>query len=374
VTGTQKSVLVVGGGLVGNALTILLRRAGVAVDLVELDPDWSALGSGITLQGNALQVLSELGVWAEIEAALEASTQPGPFPSLGGPDVPSGGGMYRPDLQAILCRAVRDSGAEVRLGVTVSALDDDGAGVTATFTDDTSRRYDLVVGADGIRSSVRRMIGIDVEPRPTGLAIWRVYARRPAAAVHSGLAHGRPVYIAGYSPTSPTHLYAYVVEDARDRAEIAALDAAAEMRRVAAGVEGEVWAGIRADMTDPARIDYRYFEYLLVEDPWFRGRTIVVGDAAHACPPTLAQGAAMGLEDASVLARLVAGAEKLDEGVLEEFMRLRYERVRLVVETSVEICRALLDPGAGIDTFALMGRTMHTLAAGTPARPEGATP
>jgi 2-polyprenyl-6-methoxyphenol hydroxylase-like FAD-dependent oxidoreductase len=360
-------VLVVGGGMVGNALTILLRRAGVGVDLVELDPDWSALGSGITLQGNALQVLHELGLWDEIGAELEPSGPPGPFPPLGGPQVPHGGGMYRPRLQAILCRAVRGSGARVRLGVTVSALEDVADGVVATFTDGTTGRYDLVVGADGIRSSVRRMIGIDVEPSPTGLAIWRVYARRPAAAVHSRLVHGRPVYIAGYSPVSPTHLYAYVVEDARDRVEVAALDAAAEMRRVAASVDGEDWAGIREDITDPARVDYRYFDYLLVEDPWFRGRTIVVGDAAHACPPTLAQGAAMGLEDASALARLIAAADKLDQGVLEEFMRLRFDRVRLVVETSVQICRALLDPGSGINTFALMGQTMQTLAEGAPA-------
>ncbi|WP_214404370.1 FAD-dependent monooxygenase [Pseudonocardia lacus] len=369
-----RSVLVIGGGTVGNALAILLRRAGVRVDLVELDPDWSALGSGITLQGNALQVLHELGIWDEVSAKLEASGPPGPFPALGGPHVPHSGAMYRPDLQEILCRAVRASGADVRLGVTASALEDVGDGVVATFTDGTTGRYDLVVGADGIRSAVRRMIGIEAEPTATGLAIWRVHARRPAAAVHSGLAHGRPVYIAGYSPVSPTHLYAYVVEDARPRAEVEALDAAAEMRRVAAPVEGEVWEGIRADMTDPARIDYRYFEYLLVDDPWFRGRTIVIGDAAHACPPTLAQGAAMGLEDASVLARLVSSAAQVDAGVLAEFMRLRFDRVRLVVETSVQICRALLDPDSGINTFALMGQTMQTLAAGDPARPQGATP
>src|SRR5262249_30098653 len=149
--------------------------------------------------------------------------------------------------------------------------------------------------------------------------------------------------------------------------EIDALDPATEMRRVAGSVEGEDWAGIRADMTDPARIDYRYFEYLLVEDPWFRGRTIIIGDAAHACPPTLAQGAAMGLEDASALARLVSSARTLDQAVLAEFMRRRFDRVRLVVETSVQICRALLDPDSGINTFALMGQTMQKLAEGAPA-------
>src|SRR5690242_5247165 len=201
----RRTVLVVGGGTVGNALTILLRRAGVAVDLVELDPGWSALGSGITLQGNALQVLHDLGVWDEVSANLETSEAVGPFPALGGPAVPPGGGMYRPVLQRILCDAVRASGADVRLGTTVSALEEVGDGVEASFPDGSSRRYDLVVGADGIRSAVRRMIGIPVEPQPTGLAIWRVYARRPEAVRQSGLAHhGGPVYIAGYTLTSPS--------------------------------------------------------------------------------------------------------------------------------------------------------------------------
>jgi 2-polyprenyl-6-methoxyphenol hydroxylase-like FAD-dependent oxidoreductase len=292
----------------------------------------------------------------------------GPFPSLGGPGVPSAGGMYRPVLQSILCAAVRASGADVRLGTTVSALEQVGDGVEASFPDGSSRRYDLVVGADGIRSAVRRMIGIDAEPQPTGLAIWRVYARRPDEVRGSGLAHhGGPVFIAGYTPTSPTHLYAYVVERARERPELAGLDPAAEMHRVSAALDSPEWTGIRADITDRARVDYRYFEYLLVDDPWFRGRTIVIGDAAHACPPTLAQGAAMGLEDAAVLARLIAGAEKLDHGVLEEFMRLRHERVRMVVDTSVQICRSLIDPDAAINTFALLGQTMQKLAEGAPA-------
>ncbi|MGW1229868.1 FAD-dependent monooxygenase, partial [Streptomyces sp. NPDC002530] len=65
-----RTVLVVGGGAAGNAVTILLRRAGVTVDLVEARDDWNATaGSGITLQGNALRVLRELGVWEQVEAS-----------------------------------------------------------------------------------------------------------------------------------------------------------------------------------------------------------------------------------------------------------------------------------------------------------------
>src|ERR1051325_4335127 len=66
----SRNVLVIGGGAAGNALTILLRRAGAAVDLVEAKQDWNATaGSGITLQGNALRVLRDLGVWEQVEAS-----------------------------------------------------------------------------------------------------------------------------------------------------------------------------------------------------------------------------------------------------------------------------------------------------------------
>src|SRR6185369_17024245 len=63
-----RSVLVVGAGAAGTATAILLAERGISVDLVEVQPDVSALGSGITLQGNALRVFRELGVWPEVEA------------------------------------------------------------------------------------------------------------------------------------------------------------------------------------------------------------------------------------------------------------------------------------------------------------------
>lgn len=74
--------------------------------------------------------------------------------------------MKRPELAAILAEAVRDAGARVRYGLTVSALEEGGAGITAHLSDGSSGAYDLVVGADGIRSAVRRLIGVDVEPEP----------------------------------------------------------------------------------------------------------------------------------------------------------------------------------------------------------------
>jgi 2-polyprenyl-6-methoxyphenol hydroxylase-like FAD-dependent oxidoreductase len=337
-----RNVLIVGGGTVGNALAVLLRRASINVDLVEIDPGWSTLGSGITLQGNALRVLREVGVWDEVKANIVARPAHLDEFKTGGPDLPGSCGMYRPKLQEILIGAVGRSGTRVRLGITVDELVQRDGAVDVLFSDRARGRYDLVVGADGIHSKVRSMLGIKARPKSTGLAIWRVYARRPAR-LHHGIQHGGVHYIAGYNPVSPTHLYAYIVEDVRDRAEIRRLDPVAEMRRLTEPL-GDPWPAIREDIREPSQIDYRSFEYLNVAWPWHRGRVIIVGDAAHACPPTLAQGAAMGLEDASVLAELLIARDTLDEDLFSAFQARRSPRVSRVLEASVAICDAVKDP------------------------------
>src|SRR5215208_6670565 len=104
------NVLVVGGGAAGTATAILLAEAGVAVDLVEVKPEPATVGSGITLQGNALRVLRRLGVWEQVRAAgypfdglgLRAPDPAGtlivemPDARTGGPDLPATVGMPRP--------------------------------------------------------------------------------------------------------------------------------------------------------------------------------------------------------------------------------------------------------------------------------------
>ncbi|WP_460073077.1 FAD-dependent monooxygenase [Streptomyces sp. YKOK-I1] len=358
-----RNVLVVGGGTVGNALTVLLRRSAIDVDLVEVSPQWSALGSGITLQGNALRVLRELGLWDEISANIVPAPEHMDRFKVGGPDLPGVCGMYRPTLQTILTGAVRRSGARVRLGVTVEKLEETGDQVTVTFSDGTTGGYDLVVGADGIHSSTRAMIGIPDQPRPTGLAIWRAYTRRPEGLEHFHLQHGAPHYIYGYNLVSPTHLYATIVEDARDRSELQKLDQVAEFRRLTERLDG-FWPEIRASVTDATQLDYRALEYLLVDAPWNRGRTILVGDAVHACPPTLAQGAAMGLEDALVLTELLVSRDKVDQDLFDDFMARRFERARTVVKSSVELCDVVRDPdpARAADAFSIMGRVVPLLS------------
>ncbi|MFF4508823.1 FAD-dependent oxidoreductase [Streptomyces sp. NPDC001401] len=369
----SRSVLVVGGGASGNSVVILLRRAGITVDLIEASPDWhSSTGSGITLQGNALRVLRELGVWEQVSASGFAFGSVGVTApdgtvlfvaediQTGGPDLPATVGMQRPRLQQILSDAVRASGATVRLGVTAESLEQDADGVSVRFSDGTDGRYDLVVAADGLNSATRAAIGITDKPAPTGMAIWRIAAPRPEGLERTNLAYGGPAYIAGYCPTSDHTIYAYVVEGCRNRASIPPQSYADEMRELAQGYGG-FWPEIVKHIDDPAKVNYTWFDRHLVEGPWHRGRVVLVGDAAHCCPPTLAQGAAMSLEDASVLCELLATRDDWDDQLFTDYRDRRLPRVRMVVDASVQLGQWTLDGVRDADVPGLMGRTMNAL-------------
>jgi len=355
-----RNVLIVGGGAAGSAAAILLAAGGVSVELVDIKPDVGAVGSGITLQGNALRVLRQLGVWDRVREVgyafdtlgLRAPDAHGSLVAVlddirtGGPDLPATVGMDRPTLARILVDRAVSAGVTMRFGTTYTSLEQDEDGVDVTFSDGSTGRYDLVIGADGIRSWTRRMLGIHLETRNVGMGIWRAYGPRPASVTRTDLFYGGPCYIAGYCPTGPDSLYAYVVEDAQDRSTLTPQESLDVMRGLSQVYHGP-WDDIRSTLTDPTTVNYTWFESHVLEAPWHRGRVVLIGDAAHSCPPTLAQGAAQSFEDAAVLAELLLGADALDEQVWRAFIDRRYERVRTVVEASLQLSQWLLDHERG---------------------------
>jgi 2-polyprenyl-6-methoxyphenol hydroxylase-like FAD-dependent oxidoreductase len=366
-TSAVSHVLVAGAGLAGTAAAIRLASAGVAVDLIDIKPEVTAEGSGITMQGNGLRELRRLGVWDAVLAAgypfssagLRAPDAAGtlladlPDARTGGPDLPATVGLPRPVLARIMIDRAVAAGAKLRLGTAASALSPDGGGVDVTFSDGAAGRYDLVIGADGIRSVTPRMIGIADEPRPTGMGIFRVFGPRPAGVTRTDLYYGGSAYIAGYCPTSEDTLYAYLVEDARDRSGQTPQERLAAMRELAAAYHGP-WDDIRATLTNPAAVSYTLFESLIVPAPWHRGRVVLIGDAAHACPPTLAQGAAQALEDAAVLTELLLSSAELGDGLWAEFTARRFDRANAVVEASCRLAQWQLDHEQG-DVMGLIG-------------------
>jgi 2-polyprenyl-6-methoxyphenol hydroxylase-like FAD-dependent oxidoreductase len=361
-------VAVAGAGIAGLAAAILLAEDGVEVDVYEIKPELSALGSGITLQGNALRSFDRLGIWDEVQKNywpqdVLGLRAPGPDAAViavipdaktGGPDFPAAAGMYRPDLAQILLDRATQLGARVHFGTTIAALAQDADGVDLTLTDGATSRVDLLIGADGLNSAVRTMIGIDVKPEPTGMGIWRAFVPRPADVTHTDLYYGGPMYIAGYCPTSEDMMYAYLVEDKQDRTHVSP-EQAIEIMRDASRAYGGPWNEIRESLGADSRVNYTWFTTHLIDGPWNRGRVVLIGDAAHSCPPTIAQGGAQAAEDALVLCDILARASKVDDAVWEEFTSRRLERARTIVDASVQLGQWQLDHEQG-DVPALMGR------------------
>jgi 2-polyprenyl-6-methoxyphenol hydroxylase-like FAD-dependent oxidoreductase len=341
------------------------------VDLAEIRTDWTGVGHGITIQGNALAAFRSVGVYEQIAERgvpfdrLRMRRADGslivevPTPATGGPDLPPTLGSLRSRLHDVLAHAVLEHGVDVRLGVTVAALEDYGARVAVDFTDGTRGEYDLVVGADGIRSQVRGMIGIETEPKSVGMTIWRILADRPAAMDCAEVYYGGPRYKAGYSPISADQCYAYVLDEEVDTFSFDRPLGEVLYER-SAGYEG-TWGEIRAGLTADTEVNHTRIESLLVPDPWYRGRVIIVGDAAHACPPLIAQGAAMCAEDAVVLAELVTGAGPI-EHALKQFMARRLPRVTAVVDNSMLLVDWEIRPDTpGADPARVMSETLALL-------------
>jgi 2-polyprenyl-6-methoxyphenol hydroxylase-like FAD-dependent oxidoreductase len=103
------------------------------------------------------------------------------------------------------------------------------------------------------------------------------------------------------------------------------------------------WDEIRETLTDPSRVNYTWFETHVLEEPWNRGRVVLIGDAAHTCPPTIAQGGAMALEDAVVLAELLTQRQTLDQELWNDFTARRYQRAKTVVDASNQLAQWQID-------------------------------
>jgi 2-polyprenyl-6-methoxyphenol hydroxylase-like FAD-dependent oxidoreductase len=338
-------VLVVGGGIGGLSAAIALRQKGVDVDVVEINPNWDVYGVGIIQPGNAIRALDSLGLAEQAVAqgfAMKGSrfhdkdgNVLGEVPALDllGPKYPPMNGITRPTLHSIFQDAVKASGADVRLGVTVDRVDEDGAVV---FSDGRSGKYDLVVGADGIHSHVRRLVFAGApEPQYTGQIVWRYNVPRPEGLETLDMFVGSNGK-AGFVPLAGDMMYILYIEAVP--AEDARLpdDRLAEIFRERLDEFGGPVAEVRdAHITDSSKVVVRPVESLLVPKPWHRGRVVLLGDAAHATSPHVGQGGAMAIEDALVLAEEVTSGDV--DAALDRYVERRYPRCREIWEISRQI-------------------------------------
>lgn len=366
-------VLIVGGGIAGMSCAIALKGIGADVALIDIDPQWRVYGAGITITRPTWRAFSRIGVLDELMQTgfggdgIRICAADGKVlnhvadPVLDDESIPGSGGIMRPDLHRILSGRVRAIGIEPRLGITIDALDQQGEAVFATFSDGSTGTYDLVIGADGLFSRVRRMIMPDAPvPEYTGQMIWRLFAPRPADI------HGRHYFLGGrykvgLSPVSDTHLYLFLLETVAKREVIPDAELHSYMHAMLAEYGGPL-AELREGLDETSPIVVRPLEAFLLPPPWHVGRTLLVGDAAHPTTPHLASGAGMAVEDAVVLAEELARRQDDIESAFLSYTQRRWSRCRAVVENSLEIGRREQAGRPPEEQTALIGKTLDLLA------------
>jgi 2-polyprenyl-6-methoxyphenol hydroxylase-like FAD-dependent oxidoreductase len=368
-----KNAIVAGGGIAGTVAAIALHRVGVRPVVYEARPrDTGEEGAFLTVAVNGLTALRALGL---DPGAVLAAGFPTPRLRLGNgsgrvlADLPLGGPtadgvttttIRRADLYAALRTAAAERGIPIRYGRRLVAVAEDGNGVTATFATgegggarggaagdgvtgegggaagQETARGDLLIGADGLRSRTRHLLDPAApQPRYLGLLNAGGFTTEPVAADLDrtpGLVHmtfGRRCFV-GWSVAPDGSVWWFANPPAKRPTDPAAWTAAsrrAHLLGLVAGDAGPAAAIIEA--TGEVLGPWNTFDLPRVP-VWRTGRSVLIGDAAHAASPSSGQGASMAIEDAVTLGRCVAASADVP-GALAAYERARRTRVEKVV-------------------------------------------
>ncbi|MFI7550326.1 FAD-dependent monooxygenase [Micromonospora sediminimaris] len=325
--GSPLRILVVGAGIAGLAVARALRLAGFRPDLTDKAPPHDLTDAGLYLPGNAARALRRLDLDDPVRPYGKVIHRQRFLDS-------TGASLCEVDLDALWaevgeCRALARSdlhrvllsgaGGAVRHGAEVRTIDLLPSAVGVTFVDGTQVEYDLVIGADGPRSSIRALAALGGPPRPAGQVVYRGVVRDgPPVDEWTALLGQRCGFLV--VPIGAGRLHCYADEAGTDLPA----DPLGRLRELFGEYGGPVpevldaLDGVHATTTDEVELGR-----------WFRGRVVLVGDAAHATAPTLSQGAAMALEDAVVLAESLHAAGSV-EAALTAYESRRRPRTRWV--------------------------------------------
>jgi 2-polyprenyl-6-methoxyphenol hydroxylase-like FAD-dependent oxidoreductase len=346
---TIKHALIIGGGVGGLTAAVALKRKGITAEVIEKDPEWGVYGVGIIQPTNFLRGLCDVGLG---QACIENGrafkgweyydTEDNVLAQLPGVNVADEGfppvnGIRRPELHKILSEAVLGQGTNVRLGVTVSSWEENNEGIDVTFSDGSKGSYDIVIAADGALSETRTaLFGELGKPWFTGQGVWRYNFDRPKDMEWGAIIPGKKSK-AGLVPLSETTMYMFLVtgepgNPRMDRDKLHEL-----LRERMAEYTTGILARLREQVIDPKEVVYRPMEVCALPAPWHKGRIILIGDACHSGTPHLAEGAAMAVEDAVLLATMLSEPTTDLETTLTAFTERRLPRTNLVYNTGIKL-------------------------------------
>jgi 2-polyprenyl-6-methoxyphenol hydroxylase-like FAD-dependent oxidoreductase len=324
-------ILIVGGGIAGLAMARAGRRAGLDCEIVERTTNARVVGAGIYLPGNGMAALSRLGladtvadqgavvgrrrVFDDRDRQLIDFDEAGLWQDLAPPIA-----LPREALHRILADGA--AGVPIRFGVTATSFDDGPDSVRVAFDDGSSATYDLVIGADGVHSPTRRTVFGGPDARLAGQVGWRfVVGGHPGIdGWNAWLGRDRGFLALGIGGDR-----VYGVGDIRSADGADPTDADLEaFKRLFDGYPEPVPSLLgRLRSSD----DLWFSPFEEVSPPtWAKGRVVLIGDAAHATAPNMAEGASLAMEDALVLADCLS-ADRDVPGALAAFVERRAPRV-----------------------------------------------
>ncbi|WP_151477839.1 FAD-dependent oxidoreductase [Streptomyces albicerus] len=333
---SSRNVLVVGAGIAGLSVARALARRGMSVEIIERRSR-PASGMGLFLPANAVRALAELGLQDRVAHLgtpvrsqqlrdSRGATLAEIYLSALWKDTGECVGITHDNLRAALAGAAR---VPVRTGTTVQSLTEYDSGVHVDFTGGGSGDYDLVVGADGIRSQLRRTVSPGAEPRYAGqicrrfltdnhhaIDRWTVWLGRGTTFLAVPVSKDRLYCCADLSAPSP---------QGGEASDVAAWSAERFANRFAG------FHPVVAHLLETPEAQDSYVSPIEEVSPrrWATAHTVLVGDAAHATSPNMAQGVAMAVEDALVLAECLDRPGETRD-LLEEYRRRRLPRTRWV--------------------------------------------
>jgi salicylate hydroxylase len=338
-------VAIIGGGIGGLTAAVAMHRRGIEVEVYEQAPQIGEIGAGVSLSPNAIKAFRAMGLNEPIAAIgfesdyqkvrawntgeeISSIYRKGVYEQVFGAPYLS---MHRADLVDMLSRHLPDSA--FRLGARCTGVETSGANARARFEDGREIEADIIVGADGIHSAVRRSIFGQEAPRFTGSVCWRGLV--PIEALPAG--------------TISTDLTIYMGPRCH---VIHFMARCGKLINFVAHVEstwtGESWtqecnrsevmdtfAGWHEPLLKLLGSSDRYYKWALYDreplDCWTKGRVTLLGDSAHAMLPHIGQGACMAIEDGYALAAMVAQRSDDLDDALRQYERVRIPRTRHAV-------------------------------------------
>lgn len=350
---SKPSIIIAGGGIGGMAAALSLLRRGYPVRVYEQARELGEVGAGVQISPNGSRALDALGVFetlrnascapARKEFRLWNTGRSWPMFDLGPMAIEKYGypylTVYRPDLLQTLIDAVTAIDPDaIRLGAQVSGASATDEGAVLEFADGTRAEGDVLIGADGVKSAVRNALFGDDETNFTGMIAWR-------AVIPMERLPERMREMVGWTWIGPGgHLVNYPLRGGKLMNMIGTIERD-DWQIESWNIEGDIeecardFSGWHEDVQTLIRAAPRVMKWAFMERPprqqWSTGRASLLGDAAHATLPFLAQGAVMSIEDGVILGRcLDAYADPVV--ALKKYEDARVERTSKMVRGAKE--------------------------------------